>query len=360
MTALLRGSMAQRLQLISGLILFAFAATHFLNHALGLIDLETMHTVQQWRWSITRSWPGTIILATALATHITAALIKLARRATFRLPRWELIQIGLGLLIPFLLLPHIVNTRVAHSRFDVNDTYLYELAKLWPASALLQSTLLLIVWVHGCLGLHYWLRLDARYRRALPLFATLSVAVPILALAGFMVAGRAVAQLIANPTDFDQVQALTRWPAATASDTLARYRDYVRYAAAATIALVAAAFTWRQGARMAAAKIAVQYAGGPTIKTPAGPTLLEISHMHAVPHASACGGRGRCSTCRVRIEDGLNSLPPPNFAEAFTLSSIAAPRNIRLACQIRPTGDLHVTRLIQTTAIPLALKNHSL
>ena len=39
---LLRGSLAQRLRLASGLLLFAFAATHFLNHALGLVSLDAM------------------------------------------------------------------------------------------------------------------------------------------------------------------------------------------------------------------------------------------------------------------------------------------------------------------------------
>ena len=40
------GSLAQRLRIASGLILFTFAATHFLNNAVGLVDLETMHEVQ--------------------------------------------------------------------------------------------------------------------------------------------------------------------------------------------------------------------------------------------------------------------------------------------------------------------------
>ena len=48
----------------------------------------------------------------------------------------------------------------------------------------------------------------------------------------------------------------------------------------------------------------IAYTGGPTIKVPQGPTLLEISRMTRVPHASVCGGRARCSTCRVRIDKG--------------------------------------------------------
>ena len=63
---LLRGDLLQKLRIASGLILFAFAATHFLNHALGLVHIETMHEVQQWRQVVTRSWPGTIILLARL------------------------------------------------------------------------------------------------------------------------------------------------------------------------------------------------------------------------------------------------------------------------------------------------------
>jgi adenylate cyclase len=123
MHILWRGDILQRLRLVSGLILFAFVLTHFLNHALGLFSVDWMQEVQQWRWVVTRSWPGTVVLLAALITHIALALYKLAGRATLRLPRWEMIQLLLGLTIPFLLFPHIVNTRIAHVYFGVNDIY---------------------------------------------------------------------------------------------------------------------------------------------------------------------------------------------------------------------------------------------
>ena len=84
MHVLLRGEFTQRLRIFSGLILFAFATTHFLNHALGLIHLETMHEFQSWRTMVTRSVPGTFILLAALVTHVTLALFKLANRSTAR------------------------------------------------------------------------------------------------------------------------------------------------------------------------------------------------------------------------------------------------------------------------------------
>lgn len=347
MHILLRGDLPQRLRIASGLILFTFAATHFLNTALGLVHLETMHQVQAWRQLVTRSLPGSIVLGLALVTHVSLALYKLANRSTLRLPPWELFQIGLGLLIPFLLFPHIVNTRVASTFFGVEDNYLYELARLWPENAILQSTLLLLVWVHGCVGLHFWLRLFTPYRAATPALLFMAIAVPLAALGGFMVSGRAVAQSIENPEMLARVKELTNWPNATDAAILAWYRTLVRLAFAGILLLIALITAWRYYALSTRPKMAIRYTGGPTVKVPHGPTLLEISRMHNIPHASVCGGRARCSTCRVRIDEGAGSLSPAGYPEAITLASIAAPENVRLACQIRPQSALTVTRLLR-------------
>jgi ferredoxin len=76
-------------------------------------------------------------------------------------------------------------------------------------------------------------------------------------------------------------------------------------------------------------------------------TLLEVSRANGVPHASLCGGRSRCTTCRVRVEKGLDELGPPGSAEAIALNSIEAAPNVRLACQIRPASPLTVTVLLR-------------
>ncbi len=347
MHILLRGDLSQRLRIASGLILFTFATTHFLNTALGLVSLETMHQVDSWRVVVIRSLLGTFVLAVALITHITLALYKLANRSTMRLPPWELFQIALGLLIPFLLFPHIVNTRIAHVYFGVEDNYLYELARLWPDGALLQSLLLLVVWIHGCLGIHYWLRLYTPYRAAAPVLLFIAISVPLAALGGFMVSGRAVALSIQNPQMFARVKELTHWPIAADGDTLAQYRLMVRLAFGGILALVALCVVWRYYVLSTRPKMEIKYTGGPTVRVPFGPTLLEISRMHGIPHAAVCGGRARCSTCRVRVDEGANTLTPPGYPEAITLASIAAPQNVRLACQVRPMSALTVTRLLR-------------
>jgi adenylate cyclase len=52
-------------RLVSGLILFAFVATHLANHALGLISIETMEAMRDVRVAVNRSLPGTVILMLA-------------------------------------------------------------------------------------------------------------------------------------------------------------------------------------------------------------------------------------------------------------------------------------------------------
>jgi adenylate cyclase len=80
--------------------------------------------------------------------------------------------------------------------------------------------------------------------------------------------------------------------------------------------------------------------------------VLEASRSAGIPHASLCGGRGRCSTCRSRIGAGLELLPKPSADEARVLRRIDAPSNVRLACQLRPTADLEVFPLLPPTDGP--------
>ncbi|CAN0142291.1 unnamed protein product [Phaeothamnion confervicola] len=257
-------------------------------------------------------------------------------------------QIVLGLAIPFLLTPKaVIDTRVAMTAFGVQDSYLYELARLWPAGAFTQSALLLIVWAHGCLGIHYWLKFRPWYVTLRPILLLLAIALPLAALAGFAVSGRAIAGLISDPAVAASVKDITHWPDASSDEWLASYRQLARIVFAGLLALTGIVIILRRFGMFAAPKLTIVYAGGSKIQSEIGPTLLEISRANGIAHASACGGRARCGTCRVRIDEGADGLPPPDFAERFTLARVNAPDNARLACQIRPRGALGVTRLVR-------------
>lgn len=347
MHILLRGGTAQRLRLGSGLILFTFALTHFLNHALGLFSIDTMMAAQEWRTAVNRSLPGGIVLGLALLTHIGFALGKLVRRSTLQLPPWEMTQLLLGLAIPFFLFPHIVNTRVAHTLFGVNDIYFYELIRLWPSKGWDQSILLLLVWIHGCVGLHFWLRLTAWYKRLFPVLLAVAVLIPVTALAGFMVAGRAANDAVADPDVLNAIKQVTHWPAPADGDSLATYGLQFKYGFYVLLGLVVLAMAARWLMRMSQPGIPVTYDPEPTVSAAGGPTLLEISRMNGIPHLSVCGGRARCSTCRVEVLEGGENLPEPNGAEADTLAGINAGPKVRLACQLRPTDPITVNLLLR-------------
>ena len=85
---------------------------------------------------------------------------------------------------------------------------------------------------------------------------------------------------------------------------------------------------------------------GRTVRGAAGATLLEISRAAGIAHAAVCGGRGRCTTCRVLVIEGEDRLAPPNRAEAAALTRIHAPAGVRLACQMRPEHALKVRPLV--------------
>lgn len=75
-------------------------------------------------------------------------------------------------------------------------------------------------------------------------------------------------------------------------------------------------------------------------------TLLEIAREAGIPHASACGGNGRCSTCRVMILEHPEHLDPRNAVETRLARAKGFGDNIRLACQTTITGDVKLRRLV--------------
>jgi adenylate cyclase len=358
---LLGGGVLQRARIASGLILFTFVFFHFINHALGLISLDMMETFQAQRTAVTRSLLGTVVLAGALVFHLGLNLYKIAKRSTWKMPAWEAVQILLGLSIPVLLASHAAFMRAQHEIDGSDTTYFEALPGLWNDLALQQAVLLLIVWTHGCIGLHFWLRLSRFYRPFAPFLLSLAVLIPTLALCGFMVAGREVAAIAA---EIEAAMAAAGEPAlvidGTANDepellTARAVQSYAIWTAWALLAAVPIAWVVRGLARIRHRRIRISYTDGPSITTTAGPTLLELSRMSGIPHTSICGGRARCSTCRVRVEEGAGNLPAPSDAEAATLARIKADDGVRLACQVRPETDLKVTRLVRPAAHRRAL-----
>ena len=344
----------RRTRLVTGLILLTYLSTHLLNHSLGLISLDAMEWGRRWFLLLWRNPLGTTALYGALLTHFSLALWALYQRRHLRLPFWEALQLLLGLTIPALLSIHVVGTRLVHEYFGVDDSYRLIVLTLWyasPLDGLRQAILIFIAWTHGCIGFNFWLRLRSWYRRSAPYLLGLALLLPVCGLLGFVAAGREVTNVIATQPDWlGNFLAAAKVPPRSQRQMLYRIDDAVvlTFAVSVLLALLArVARHWSEGQT----RIRISYPGGQVVQAPRNFSVLEASRLAGIPHAAVCGGRGRCSTCRIRVFAGASALPPPSVGEQRVLQRIGAPPNVRLACQLRPTHDLSVAPLLPANAL---------
>jgi adenylate cyclase len=347
-------SIAAQLRLATGLVLFAFLFTHFANHALGIVSLEAMEHGRRPFLGLWRNPFGTAVLYGSLAIHLGLSLWSLYRRRSLRMPAWEAAQLIVGLLIPPLLVIHIIGTRLAHAIYGTDDTYTYELLVIWvfqPASGLQQTAVLVVAWLHGCIGLHFWLRLKSWYARWLPFAYGGALLVPVVGLLGFVAGGREVARLAADEAWMERARTQIGFPDQAGVDLLYAIKDWflIGFAVVLIGTLFArAARRWLIRHRA----VTIRYPTGQLVEIQPGSTILEASRSAGIPHASVCGGRGRCSTCRVRVSEGLERLPAVSEQERKVLERVGAPPNVRLACQTRPTANVAVVPVLPPTASP--------
>ncbi|HET7340813.1 MAG TPA: 2Fe-2S iron-sulfur cluster-binding protein, partial [Methylomirabilota bacterium] len=299
----MRAVQIRRWRLGAAFVLLTYVVLHFLNHALGLVSLAAMEAGRWWFLALWRSALGTAALYGALTVHGVLALWLLYQRRSLRMPRWEATQYTLGLLVPALLAVHVTGTRIAWWRVGADDPYARVVLNLWvlaPDYGWRQALILTVVWLHACIGLHYWLRFRPWYPRAVPWLFAVALLLPVLALLGFVAAGHEVAGLAQIPGWTARLLADTHAPAPAESALLAAIRRDFLNAYLAALSLVLLARVVRQ-LRERRHSILVVYTSGRVVAAPRGYSILEASRLGGVPHASVCGGRGRCSTCRVRV-----------------------------------------------------------
>jgi len=344
----------RRLRLAAALVLLLYLTLHFTNHALGLVSLDAMASGRWWFLALWRSALGTLALYGAITVHGVLALWLLYDRRSLRMPRWEAVQYAVGLALPALLVVHVVSTRIAWWRFGADDPYPRIVLALWmlsPEFGARQALTLVLAWLHAAIGVHYWLRFRPWYPRAAPWLFTVALLLPTLALLGFVAAGRDVSALARTPGWTEAMLRAAHAPGpAEAAQLLAIRRGFLHAYLVALVGVFVARGLRRLVERRGS--IRITYPNGRVVIAPGGFTILDASRLGGVPHASVCGGRGRCSTCRVRIPSGLEHLAPPSEAERRVLARVGAAPDVRLACQTRPTREVSVEPLLAPSVAP--------
>ena len=337
-------------RLVSGLVLMAFVTGHMANLMLGMHSLAAMESWRPWLMGPWRSAPGLALLVAAALIHMALGLYAIGARRSAAMSETDVVQLCLGLATPPLLLNHAVVMHMAGEvtpNFDA--TFGQMLAVYWsfsPGYAFQQLGVVMVVWIHAAVGLYSWLVLKPVWKHIGGMVLPVLFAVPILALLGFAEAGREVLEkLAADPAWRAHItENLKRVVAVT--NPLEKFQNAFLLAYGALVLAAFAIF----GARVLRdrfAQVAIGYDGGVSAQGRRGLSILELSRLNDVAHAHVCSGRGRCGTCRVRIESGAESLSPMNEAERGTLERVGAGAGERLACQARVTASgVVATRLL--------------
>jgi adenylate cyclase len=346
------GPLRNKVRPVSALVLLAFVLCHLTAHSFLLVSFERAGAaldILMYPW---RSVIGTAVLASALLAHYSNALWSIYVRRNLRLSRWEWWQLGLGLCIPLLLMFHVIGTRVAEGLLGVTSHYSSVLLVQWQLSpwlGVLQVTAVLTVWTHACIGVHFWLRTKTWYARWRPLFVGVGLLLPTLALSGYVTAGNQVLRAAENPN-----YAKSSLQASNLTDQKrTEIGRIARVGSAIYLALTLLPFAGR-GVRAWVyrhrRRPVLTHSNGQTVPMLPGATVLETLRENGIPHASVCGGRARCTTCRILVTKGLRNLPEPSGLEATALARIGAMPGMRLACQICPTADISVMPLLAADA----------
>jgi CDGSH-type Zn-finger protein/ferredoxin/uncharacterized Fe-S cluster protein YjdI len=339
------------LRLGSGLVLFAYITAHLANHALGLVSVSVAEAGLRVAVAFWHSLPGTVLLYSAAAIHLALAMVAVYERRTLRMPATEALRIALGFGIPLLLIGHLASTRFASELYGLRSDYARIVWTLWTSdSEGRQLALLASGWLHGCLGLNFAFGRRPLYQRVRPLLFGAALVLPVLAALGFLAMGRELAVLGANRA----------WLEAHVSLMSADQQIRLEHIREGLLAAYLGAFGLVLGARGVRsllernkkALITISYPQR-TVQVPRGWTVLEASRHFGIPHRAMCGGRARCSTCRVRVVDGANLCPRPGPDERRTLERVRASPDVRLACQLRPDTDITVVPLFSAQSATL-------
>ena len=341
-------------RLWTGLILFSFVLCHLINHAFGIVSLDAQNAAVDILLAPWTNPVGIAVLTGAAIVHIAVNLYTLWQRRTLRLQAWEWVQFTSGLLIPFLMLDHALANRLMIEIYQANTDYYVVQGFFWlaaPDYAVKQAVALLVAWVHGAIGIWHWLKMKRWFARVQTILLATAILIPSMSFAGFVASGNEILREASNDPEYlafllDDAN----WTPQNLSAIHSLYLDSI---AIYGLILGAIATAWtlrRTKAGLTAARVI--YGDGKAMALLPGATLLETLRANGVPHPSVCGGRGRCTTCRVLVRDGFDTLSAPEVTEANALHRIGFPEHVRLACQIRPSEPLSVAPLLSPHATP--------
>ena len=346
----------RQLRIYTGSLLFFYALTHLLNHSVNVVSIETADFVRENYFHLIWKNPvAYFLLYASLAIHIILGFYSILTKKSFKITGREWIQILFPVLALLVLLQHIAGGFLL-TRFEVDIKYslLYALLSSDPnelvAGAVLFSLMVIFIWVHGVIGIHGLLKFNFKsYQRYMFGFKFIYWFVPIGAVLGFIAGLRETSVLATIENLKGNENFIMSFFGAIPQEAFAYIapveplvmNNYPVFVLAVLVLCILNVVRARYFGR-----VKISYPGGNEFSVPRGTTILEASRLAGIPHVSVCGGKGRCTTCRVKVVSGIEDVSEPNAHEARVIKRLGLDADVRLACQLKPSKNLSVIPLI--------------
>ena len=265
--------------------------------------------------------------------------------------RKEWIRNFCAILIPFFLASHLSVTLWGSRFLGLNDSYTFMIISTYifdPAGYIILGLMLLVVWTHGSIGIIGLIEFREFYSNHRGLFHGLIFGLPILAYGGYIRASIELSETSKNsPITILEIISNSNFTAEI-GEKIVSLSDLLQFLIyPILLCLFVAFYFFRNLLEKRFNSIQVQYTDGTSINVSKGSSLLEASHKAGRYHESVCGGRGRCTTCRVRVTSNLAELPKPNKIEQAVINRLEFDQSLRLACQLRPEANIEINPLIK-------------
>ncbi|MBC3540325.1 2Fe-2S iron-sulfur cluster-binding protein [Rufibacter sediminis] len=98
-------------------------------------------------------------------------------------------------------------------------------------------------------------------------------------------------------------------------------------------------------------ELTVQNLGGVVVNVAHGQTVLAALQATRIDWMHACGGKGRCTSCRMIVVVGTENLAPDTAPETRFRNNGRLKPNERLTCQAQLTGPV-TCRVPHQTKLP--------
>ena len=348
----------RKLRVWSGVILFFYAFTHLLNHSVNILSIEAGDYVNETYFDLLwKNIVGTVLLYGSLIVHILLGFYAVGTRKSFKMTSKEWIQIIFPILALLLLLQHVGAIAVATKIFDVdiNYTLLISLMISEPAEVaagtVLFSLMTIFIWVHGVIGINTLLRFNmASYGKYKSYFYLVFYGVPILGVFGFWAALKeqsfiAYAKTLQGDENFIFSIIMESVPQEAFPTLMAIEPLVMNNYPLIVLGLIIIAIANVVRARFFG-RIKIYYSNNKIVSVPKGTSVLEASRLAGIPHQSVCGGKARCTTCRIHVVSHEGDLPVPTALESNAIERAGLEADVRLACQLKPTKDLTIIPLV--------------